>query len=296
MQAIFVLVALTILVGFGQTQNMPKPGECGIFNIKPKETTRIVNGEAVIPHSRPYQLLLVAYFDNGTAKAYCGASLIKPTIALTAAHCVVGNAPKNIRLFPGIHNFTLDLLSSGNGIPAQQFKTHESYNDKSLINDVAVVRLQVPVLIDNTKTGLICLADKTTKACDSGNPVAASGWGSTTGDPNRPSSSRPTQLQQVALQCVDAKNADCKQLTYVLGILPQTSKMCAYAPNKGVCFGDSGGPLVREVTLPDGRKYLEQVGIMSGTVDCSFTKPRPDIYANVRELFAWILKQVQAFS
>jgi hypothetical protein len=63
----------------------------------------------------------------------------------------------------------------------------------------------------------------------------ASGWGSTSGDPNRPSSSRPTQLQQVALQCVDAKNADCKQLTYTLGIFPQTSKMCAYAQNKGVC-------------------------------------------------------------
>jgi secreted trypsin-like serine protease len=61
-------------------------------------------------------------------------------------------------------------------------------------------------------------------------------------------------------------------------------------------FGDSGGPLVREVTLSDGRKYLEQVGIMSGTVDCSFTKPRPDIYANVRELSAWILNKIRALS
>jgi secreted trypsin-like serine protease len=171
MQAIFVFVALTILAGFGQTQNLPRPGECGMFNIKPKAESRIINGEAVIPHSRPYQLLLVAFFDNGTAKFYCGASLVTKTHVLTAAHCVVGNAPKNIRLFPGIHNFTLDLLSVSNGIPAQQFASHESYNDKSLVNDVAVVRLQVPVLIDNTKTGLICLADKATTACNSGNPV-----------------------------------------------------------------------------------------------------------------------------
>jgi hypothetical protein len=64
----------------------------------------------------------------------------------------------------------------------------------------------------------------------------ASGWGSTTGDPNRPPSSRPTQLQQVRLECAEAnKNSECKRLTYTLGILAQTSKMCAFAPNKGVC-------------------------------------------------------------
>ena len=33
---------------------------------------------------------------------------------------------------------------------------------------------------------------------------------------------------------------------------------------------------------------------MSGTVDCSFTQPRPDIYANVRELNAWILNKIKA--
>ena len=171
MQAIIILVALTALAGFVQTQDMPRPGECGVFNIKPKAESRIVNGEAVIPHSRPYQLLLVGFFDNGTAKHYCGASLVKTTHALTAAHCVVGYAPKNIRVFPGAHNFTLDLLKPENGIPAQVIYTHESYNDKSLVNDVAVVRLQVPLIVDRTKVGLICLADKATTACAHGNPV-----------------------------------------------------------------------------------------------------------------------------
>jgi secreted trypsin-like serine protease len=293
MQAIFVLFALAILAGLGHTQNMPKPGVCGVSKIKPK-SSRIVNGEPVIPHSRPYQLLLVGFFPNQTAKFYCGASLITPTHALTAAHCVVGNAVGDIRIFPAIHNFTSDLLQSGGGIPARQIFSHESYTASGLVNDVAVVRLQTAVTVDNEKYGLICLPESSSPVCASGNPVVASGWGSTTGDPNRPSSSRPVQLQQVALQCVDAKNADCKSLTYLLGIIAQPSKMCAYAPNKGVCFGDSGGPLVRERTLSDGTTYLEQVGIMSGTVDCSFTKPRPDIYANVRQLLPWILNKVAA--
>jgi len=294
MHGIFVALTLAIFVALGNTQSLPEPGVCGVSAIQPKPTSRIVNGEAAIPHSRPYQLLLVAFFPNGTAKFYCGASLIKPTHALTAAHCVDGNDAKDIRLFPGVHEFTSSLLTTSGGIPARQFIRHESYNNKSLANDIAIIRLQTPVAVDNVKVGLICLPPATAPACAVGTPVVASGWGSMTGNPNRNSSSRPVQLQQVGLQCVDEQNADCKQLTYTLFFFKEKSKMCAFASNKGVCFGDSGGPLVRERTLADGSKYLEQVGIMSGTMDCSFTKPRPDIYADVRYFSAWILSKVNA--
>ena len=169
MQAIFVVVAVAMLAGLGYAQDMPLPGVCGVSNVTPK--SRIVNGEAVTPHSRPYQLLLVAFFDNGTAKYYCGASLIKTTHVLTAAHCVAGTPAKNIRLFPGIHDFTLDLLSLSNGVGIQQYFTHESYNNRSLSNDIAVIRLQIPLIVDNEKVGLACLADPNTPVCAPGNPV-----------------------------------------------------------------------------------------------------------------------------
>jgi secreted trypsin-like serine protease len=293
MHAIITVVALAIMASLGQSQDMPAPGVCGVSSIKPKASSRIVNGETATPHSRPYQLLLVGFFPNGTAKFYCGASLVKPTHVLTAAHCAVDNAPENLRIYPGVHYFTSSVLSPDNGLPVRQIFVHESYAPSGLNNDVAVLRLVKAVDVDFEKIGLICLADKTTDPCRPGEDVVASGWGSTTGDPNRPSSSRPTELQQVALQCVANSQTDCKPLTYVLGIFEQKAKMCAYAPYKSVCFGDSGGPLVRERRLPDGTTYLEQVGIMSGTVDCSFTKPRPDVYANVRELNAWILNKIK---
>lgn len=294
MRAIFVAVALAFVVALANTQDLPEPGVCGMSEISPKPTGRIINGEAVVPHSRPYQLLLVGFFPNGTAKFYCGASLIKPTHALTAAHCVDGNEAKNIRLYPGIHEFTSSLLTPTSGIPAKQFIRHESYNNKSLANDIAIIRLQIPVEVDNRKTSLICLPPATAPACAVGTPVVASGWGSLTGNPNRTGITRPTELQQVGLQCVDANNADCRKLTYTLFFLQDKSKMCAYAANKGVCFGDSGGPLVRERKLADGTTYLEQVGVMSGTIDCSFSKPSPDIYADVRYFNAWILKTIKA--
>jgi len=294
MQAIFVLIALTILAGFGHTQNMPAPGDgCGVFKIKPKAESRIVNGEAVTQHSRPYQALLVGYFPNGTAKHYCGASFVLPTHVLTAAHCVVGYATKDIRIFPALHNFPSNLSPSVDSIVAKQIFTHESYKSNTLENDVAIVRLQDPVTVDNEKIGLICLADSSSPVCAPGHPVAASGWGATTGN-RTASNTRPTQLQQVYLQCMDKKHTDCKRLTYTLGIIEHKAKLCAFAQNKGVCFGDSGGPLVRERTNGAGTQYLEQVGIMSGTIDCSLTKPMPDVYAHVRELHAWVLGKIRA--
>jgi hypothetical protein len=171
MQTIFVALTVAIFVALGNTQSLPEPGVCGVSAIQPKPPSRIINGEAAIPHSRPYQLLLVAFFPNGTAKFYCGASLIKPTHALTAAHCVDGNAPKDIRLFPGVHEFTSSLLTTSGGIPARQFYRHESYNNKSLANDIAVIRLQTPAVVDNVKVSLICLPPATAPACAVGTPV-----------------------------------------------------------------------------------------------------------------------------
>ncbi|CAF3436707.1 unnamed protein product [Rotaria sp. Silwood1] len=294
MRTFFVVVALTILAGYGYAQDLPTPGICGVSLIEPKPATRIVNGQSAIPHSRPYQLLLVGYFPNGTAKAYCGASLIKPTHVLTAAHCVAGYDAKDLRIFPGLHNFTSFVFNRDNGIPAQRHIAHESYNANSLSNDVAIIRLQTAVVVDNHKIGLVCLPDSTSQTCGVNHPVVASGWGSTTGNPNRTSASRPVELQQVALKCVDAKSTDCKKLTHILSIIQDKSKMCAYGDWKSVCFGDSGGPLVREKYLNDGRRYVEQVGIMSGTIDCSFSKPHPDVYADVHYLMPWIRNKVQA--
>jgi len=202
--------------------------------------------------------------------------------------------PSNIFIVTGLYNFTSSTLASGNGIQASKIIIHASYAPNGLTNDIAVIRLTTEVVIDLINTALICIPPENTPNCADGTPVVASGWGSTTGDPNRPSSSRPVQLQQVSLKCIPNTQKDCKPLTHLLGFLNQNSKMCAYAEWKGVCFGDSGGPLVRERKLGDGTVYLEQAGIMSGTIDCSFTQPKPDVYANVPVFGKWIRDQCRA--
>jgi hypothetical protein len=128
-------------------------------------------GETVIPHSRPYQLLLVGFFPNGTAKQYCGASLVKSTHVLTAAHCVFGDNAGDVHIYPGLHFFPSGVLSKDDGIPARQIFVHESYAPQGLNNDVAVIRLQREVEIDSKTVGLICLPDKSTDPCRPGDDV-----------------------------------------------------------------------------------------------------------------------------
>lgn len=57
-----------------------------------------------------------------------------------------------------------------------------------------------------------------------------------TGNPNRNSTSRPVELQQVGLKCLDTTNADCKTMTSSLfGLIQDKTKLCAFAQSKGVC-------------------------------------------------------------
>ncbi|CAM4744984.1 unnamed protein product [Rotaria magnacalcarata] len=231
MRTIFAFIALIVLVRLAVRQDeLPVPGICGISTIKPKTSS-------------------LGYYENGTAKFYCGSNLITAKHVLTAIHCVVGNDAQYIRIHFALHNFTSNVLKPENGIPAQRYVSHESHNSGRLTNDVAVIRLQVPVAVDNLKVGLVCLINSASSKLKYDDPVI--------GYPNQPSSSRPVELQQVALQYADATYPDCKSLTHLLNFVKELSKICACGQYQRVC---NGGPLVREKSLPDGTEYFEQVG------------------------------------
>jgi len=292
-----VFLAVSINKSFGQDELFPPPGVCGVTYIEPKPSSRIVNGVPATPHSFPWQCLLVGFFPNNTAKHYCGCSLIGTRHVLTAAHCVndMKNDPDNVRIYPGLHYFSPTTLVKENGLPCREIFVHGSYAASSLNNDVAVIRMREAILMDYEKTSPICYPQATNAdAVKVNEEVIATGWGSMSGSPNRTSKDRPTELMQVRLKHVANSQTDCKKLTSVLGFIDQPAKMCAYGEWKSVCFGDSGGPLIRKRTLPGGSgTYYEQVGIMSGTIDCSFTKPMPDVYANVRYLSKFITDSVK---
>jgi secreted trypsin-like serine protease len=276
--------------GNQSTITLAEPCGCGCPAISPQISARIVNGEAAVPNSWPWQLLLVDFTADGIPFSYCGASLITPKHVLTAAHCVFGWSPAYVGLFPRLHDFNISSWTPSVAYMAERIYVHESYDDRTLNDDVAVIRLKTPIpLEDRVSLACIAPADMTNQELIAGAPLVATGWGALE-SANR---STPNVLQQVRLESVSSSHPLCSPLVGG-GVNARPGQMCAGFPPKAVCYGDSGGPLVRSITHSNGKTYWQQVGIMSGTVDCGYQTNFSDVYARVSYYNPWIIDKIRA--
>ena len=63
----------------------------------------IVGGDPAAPGAHPHQVSLQTNFGFH----YCGGSLITPEWVLTAAHCVVGDSPSQVRVVVGANRLSV---------------------------------------------------------------------------------------------------------------------------------------------------------------------------------------------
>jgi secreted trypsin-like serine protease len=272
------------------TISLAEPCECGCPAISPQLTTRIVNGEAAIINSWPWQLLLIEFSDNGKPLRYCSASLITPKHALTAAHCVFGLSPRYAGVIPRLHVYNVSAWSIDVAYMAERIYVHESYDDLSSDDDIAVIRLRTPIPIDD-HVSLVCIApeDMSSQKLIPGEQLVATGWGAIEGI-NR---SAPSVLQQVRLQFIPQTDSLCAPLVGE-GEYAHPGQMCAGFPPKAVCYGDSGGPLVRSIVHPNGKTYWQQVGIASWGIYCGYQRNYSDVYTFVSYYNPWIIDKIRA--
>lgn len=223
---------------------------------------RIVGGSAANILDHPYQ---VSIQKNG--KHFCGGSLYKEDIVVTAAHC--------LQWVISIEEFSVRVgstsrKSGGQVIPFKAYKNHPSYSEVRNSNDVAVIRLVRNVTI-NSAVDTIELATITPK---SGAIATVSGWGAKRSG----ALLSPVDLHKVEVKVLDYK--DCRSSKYGYGRVIDRSMFCAMESSKDSCQGDSGGPLVSNNKL---------VGVVSWGNGCGLAE-FPGVYADVAMFNSWILE------
>lgn len=221
--------------------------------------TRIIGGTEAAEGSLPYQVSI----QNTFGEHVCGGAIIAPQWILTAAHC--SEWPKQyLKVVTG----TVSWKNADAEYLVEDMKVHCLHDKPMYHNDIALIRLNKPIVYNN-RTQPIKLA--TSNTLKEGDKLTLSGWGSV-----KVWGRTPDLLHTVQLTYMEHDKclAEVKNSAW-LGdghICTDTSS------GKGSCHGDSGGPLVDENNV--------LVGVVNWGEPCAVG--RPDVFASVAYYHDWI--------
>uniref|UniRef100_T1D4G1 Putative transmembrane protease n=1 Tax=Psorophora albipes TaxID=869069 RepID=T1D4G1_9DIPT len=282
-----VIVAVTSCLG--SAADLPQPGVCGT-----DLSDRIYGGNITGLTSYPWTAILI--FREAWRKAdlfHCGGSLISNRYVLTAAHCI-DDLTEDYTL-NRIRLGEWDLLSNPdckkeNGeeedcndppldVGIEKMIKHEGYDNVTLINDIALIKLNESVTFTDTMSPVCLPRDKVARNKDTnGLTFTAVGWGNTE---HKNGTYEYGSRYKLHVSLKGVNQTYCDEVYDEDEILP--SQMCAGAV-KGMdtCQGDSGGGLVSAV---DG--YYHQFGVVSYGYGCG-RRGVPGIYTRVTSFLDWI--------
>lgn len=211
----------------------------------------------------------------------CGASLVDEYWVLTAAHCVDDySSARFLKVRLGEH----DVSSSDEHhrhveYDAARVVLHPRFNNETLENDIALLRLDAPVN-RQPHINIVCLPDTPTEESEllASSTCYITGWGR-----RSETSNHSFVLKEVNVpiwrqdRCVSAL-----QLQFGSEFsLPGTS-LCAGAEGRDACDGDGGGPLVCSK-----KSKWYQLGVISFGIGCG-RKNVPGVYTRVQAFSTWI--------
>jgi secreted trypsin-like serine protease len=276
-----LFLAVFLLVGIASALEGSRSDVAGIQSRQPllkAGSTRnispnIISGEEAEVGEFPYQISLQATDRFGQKFHNCGGSIYDEDTIITAAHCVKGYDPNDLRIVAGDHDLFIDEGT-------EQVRSIKSYiynpyfDDRNLDNDTAVIKLSSP-LVFNSRVQPIRINEPNEE------PVGEcvnSGWGNT--NPNNPY--MPEKLQKVYLDIIE--RLQCNRLYSGVNTITPGMVCAGRAGGKGACNGDSGGPLV--CTNSKGEKVL--AGAVSWGINPCGQDKYPSVYANVAHYYSWI--------
>ncbi|MCP4691040.1 MAG: serine protease, partial [Desulfobacterales bacterium] len=270
-----------ILTLYGATA----PAGAGDDPTRKTGAARIVGGVEAQPDAWPWMAaLLPGGASNPYWSFYCGASLISPKWALTAAHCVSEangsfNPDQNVDVLIGVHDLT---KKQGERIHVSRIIRNPDYDHFLTDGDLALLELETP----STKTPVRIMGQSLADPLVVSGPATTIGWGATRTD----GSGGTETLLQVTVPIVT--NAECQRAENANGYgATITDNMVCAGPIEGgedACFGDSGGPLV----ISDDQGWI-QVGIVSfGPPDGCALPGAYGIYTRLSRYAGWITENI----
>lgn len=146
----------------------------------------------------------------------CGGTLILSDVVITAAHCMkTAKDLSKLKVYGGSHY--LSTPNQCRSVRNVHYLT--GYNERSLIHDIAVLRLSAPFNMSDSRLAIICLPNKISSAYPPiGHSLVAAGWGATEPDSQIPSNS----LLQVTLNSISSHLKNCEAI-----VRSKYSQFCA---------------------------------------------------------------------
>lgn len=229
---------------------------------------KIIGGTKVDHGEYPFMVSLMHRNGDVWRNQFCGGSLIKADVVLTAAHCVANESPQTIEVSGG----RVNLMSGSYGQRrfVRGIRIHESYNPNTLDYDIALIYLAQPFNLNWDLQTIDYDA-----VMNNGNQLTVIGWGST-GYNSSP------DLMEVNVYHIS--HEVCNRSDWLNGAVSKLMFCAGYANGgKDACQGDSGGPIF--VKLASGQ--IVQQGIVSWGVGCAQAQ-KPGVYTRLRSFIAWI--------
>ncbi|XP_014293119.1 venom serine protease [Halyomorpha halys] len=254
---------------------VPTSCPCGLTN-----RGRIVGGREAKKNEFPLAAALVFTGDE-EPEAFCGATILTPFHAITAAHCTQDQVKEYIdyiKLLVGAHNVK-NVGKEVQFIPVEKFLDHEDYtpkdpNGRPQLNDVSLVVLKEEIRF-NVNVGPACLPTGQLEL--ERQYVKVMGWGLT-----QTGGEGSNVLREVNLMVVPYKTCES-----FFNLNPQRGQFCSFGKNKDTCKGDSGGPLV---WVDPETNRLTLVGLVSyGSKTCG---TNPAVNTDVSRYLDWIQTKI----